>query len=203
MSALLLKTHTSSGGAEAKRLDLIMAANVQTSLATKVQELSGEFRKKQTAYLRRAFLLPSSSTPGTDSAKTELKGHEGRAQDHLSFSTSKDPLASLYDDEQYVRFALLPPSPLTPRPQSQSIQTQQATLRGPDLAQRDSEISSIAQSITDLADLFKDLSSLVIDQGTLLDRVDWNVEQMGVEVKGAVEELKVATTCVLSLPLSW
>lgn len=45
----------------------------------------------------------------------------------------------------------------------------------------------------DLSDLFKDLSSLVIDQGTLLDRVDWNVEQMGGEVRGAVEELKEAT----------
>lgn len=42
--------------------------------------------------------------------------------------------------------------------------------------------------------MFKDLSSLVIDQGTLLDRVDYNVEQMGVDVKGAVEELKEATT---------
>lgn len=30
-----------------------MAANVQTALATKVQEISGVFRKKQTAYLRR------------------------------------------------------------------------------------------------------------------------------------------------------
>lgn len=41
--------------------------------------------------------------------------------------------------------------------------------------------------------MFKDLSSLVIDQGTLLDRVDWNVEQMNTEVKGAVEELTQAT----------
>lgn len=35
---------------------------------------------------------------------------------------------------------------------------------------------------------------MVIDQGTLLDRVDYNIEQIGVDVKGAVEELKVATT---------
>ena len=39
--------------AESKRLDLIMAANVQTALATKVQELSAVFRRKQTGYLRR------------------------------------------------------------------------------------------------------------------------------------------------------
>lgn len=53
MSKLLL---TSGGASETKRVDLIMAANVQTALATKVQELSGVFRKKQTAYLRREFL---------------------------------------------------------------------------------------------------------------------------------------------------
>lgn len=44
--------------------------------------------------------------------------------------------------------------------------------------------------------MFKDLSSLVIDQGTLLDRVDYNVEQMSTEVKGAVQELQQATRCV-------
>ena len=62
--------------------------------------------------------------------------------------------------------------------------------------QRSSEIADIAQSIADLADLFKDLSSLVIDQGTLLDRVDWNVEVMSTEVRGAAQELREATRCV-------
>jgi syntaxin 16 len=55
MSKSLLSAPSSSSNAEAKRLDLIMAANVQTALATKVQELSGVFRKKQTAYLRREW----------------------------------------------------------------------------------------------------------------------------------------------------
>lgn len=34
---------------------------------------------------------------------------------------------------------------------------------------------------------------MVIDQGTMLDRIDYNVERMGEEVKGAEKELKVAT----------
>lgn len=40
-----------------KRIDLIMAANVQTALATKLQDLSTAFRKKQAEYLRRASVL--------------------------------------------------------------------------------------------------------------------------------------------------
>jgi len=60
--------------------------------------------------------------------------------------------------------------------------------------QRDHEISQIAKSIAELAELFQDLSALVIDQGTMLDRIDYNVENMGREMEGAVEELGKATT---------
>jgi len=38
---------------------------------------------------------------------------------------------------------------------------------------------------------------LVIDQGTLLDSVEWNIEQVSVRVEDAVEELKIATGWVL------
>ncbi len=34
---------------------------------------------------------------------------------------------------------------------------------------------------------------MVIDQGTMLDRIDYNVEQMGQSVKGADKELVVAS----------
>jgi len=34
---------------------------------------------------------------------------------------------------------------------------------------------------------------MVIDQGTMLDRIDYNVERMVVDVKGAEKELTVAT----------
>jgi syntaxin 16 len=66
----------------------------------------------------------------------------------------------------------------------------------PDLRTRDRELSEIAKSITSLAELFKDLSVLVIDQGTLLDSVEYNIEQTAVQVQEAVTELKVATRWV-------
>lgn len=61
-----------------------------------------------------------------------------------------------------------------------------------DLQQRDREITEIARSIAQLAELFKDLSALVIDQGTLLDSVEYNIEQTAVEMQEAVTELKIA-----------
>lgn len=61
------------------------------------------------------------------------------------------------------------------------------------IAQRDREIDQIAKSIAELAELFQDLSSLVIDQGTMLDRIDFNIEHMGQDMNAAVEELNTAT----------
>jgi len=44
-------------------------------------------------------------------------------------------------------------------------------------ADRDVEINNLVQNINDLAVLFKELSVLVIDQGNILDRIDYNIER--------------------------
>jgi syntaxin 16 len=61
------------------------------------------------------------------------------------------------------------------------------------IAHREREIEDIAQSIIDLANIFQEIQTMVIDQGTLLDRIDYNVEKMATEVKAADKELTVAT----------
>ena len=65
------------------------------------------------------------------------------------------------------------------------------------LQARDRELGEIARSIAQLAELFKDLSALVIDQGTLLDSVEYNIEQTAVHMEDAVRELNTATRCVV------
>ena len=42
---------------------------------------------------------------------------------------------------------------------------------------KSAEIQNLAKSINDLAVLFKDLSVLVIEQGTILDRIDYNIAE--------------------------
>lgn len=71
-----------------------------------------------------------------------------------------------------------------------------------ELRTRDRELADIANSIAALAELFKDLSVLVIDQGTLLDSVEYNIEQTAVHMEDAVKELTVATGCAPVLVLS-
>lgn len=79
--------------------------------------------------------------------------------------------------------------------QSTLQQTAQKRLRSNDTAiiQREQEINDIAKGIIELADIFRDLQAMVIDQGTMLDRIDYNVERMATDVKGAEKELIVAT----------
>ena len=55
------------------------------------------------------------------------------------------------------------------------------------------EIEDIAQGIIDLANIFQELQTMVIDQGSMLDRIDYNVERMATDVKEADKELKVAS----------
>ena len=55
--------------------------------------------------------------------------------------------------------------------------------------QREREVNQIAKSIHQLAEIFRDLQTLVIDQGSILDRIDYNIEQTNLQVKEAVVEL--------------
>ena len=61
------------------------------------------------------------------------------------------------------------------------------------IAQREREINDIANGIVELSEIFQDLQNMVIDQGTMLDRIDYNVERMAVDVKAAEKELKTVS----------
>ncbi|KAJ9142776.1 t-SNARE [Pleurostoma richardsiae] len=153
-----------------------MARNIQTSLASRVQEASAGFRKKQSAYLKklRGLNAPAGVLAPADRVSSPLPG---------SSSYGADPSLLESDaDKSFSQSAL-------------QVTSQQKQLHSNDAAilQREREIEDIAQGIIDLADLFRDLQTMVIDQGTMLDRIDYNVERMATDVKGAEKELKVAS----------
>lgn len=53
--------------------------------------------------------------------------------------------------------------------------------------ERDTEIRKIVETIAELAQIMRDLSTLVVEQGTMLDRIDHNIQQTSVKVGGGKE----------------
>ncbi|RKP23697.1 t-SNARE [Syncephalis pseudoplumigaleata] len=117
-----------------------LGRNVQVALATRLQELSSMFRRKQSSFLQSS------------------KGRRARRDCYSRGAFTKEQLVLVEDTEAVV-------------------------------AQRDREIREITRSISELAEIFQDLQTMVIDQGTLLDRIDYNIEQVNASTRGAVEEL--------------
>ncbi|KAL5343671.1 t-SNARE [Aspergillus crustosus] len=149
--------------------DETMAKNIQISLASRVQDASARFRKKQSTYLRK------------------LRGLEDSAS---QFDRSPTPVQNPYTDP-----SLLESDADKSFSQTTLLQTTQRMTGQNDAAilQREREINDIAKGIIELSDIFRELQTMVIDQGTMLDRIDYNVERMNTDVQGAQKELKVAT----------
>jgi syntaxin 16 len=57
---------------------------------------------------------------------------------------------------------------------------------------REKEIIKIAQSINELATMFRELSILIVEQGSILDRIDYNIDQAQVKVAKGKSELEIA-----------
>lgn len=56
------------------------------------------------------------------------------------------------------------------------------------LRDRDAEMSHIMKSIVELNSIFQEMNSLVVSQGSLLDRIDYNLETVQIKVEeGAIQ----------------
>ncbi|KAJ5466949.1 hypothetical protein N7475_004701 [Penicillium sp. IBT 31633x] len=147
-----------------------MAKNIQISLAARVQEASARFRKKQSTYLRKLRDLEGISTP-FDGAATPAQ------------NPYTDPSMMESDADRSFSQTML-----------QQTSQRQVGQNDAAIAQREREINDIAKGIIELSDIFRELQTMIIDQGTMLDRIDYNIERMATEVKSADKELKVATS---------
>jgi syntaxin 16 len=109
-------------------------------------------------------------------ARTELRGRQERGSRFVSspLDETDDDDTSFYDrgfDDNQMQMMNM-------------TQTQ--------IAQREKDIKQIAKSIQEIAVLFNDLANLVQEQGTILDRIDYNIEQATYHTKEAVVQLRGA-----------
>jgi len=58
--------------------------------------------------------------------------------------------------------------------------------------QREQEINAIVQNIGQLNTIFKDLAQMVTEQGTIIDRIDYNIENTNIKVNDGLQQIKKA-----------
>jgi syntaxin 16 len=58
------------------------------------------------------------------------------------------------------------------------------------LQKRDKEFGKLLNSVNELASIFKDMQNLVMQQGTILDRIDYNIENAAVKVNEGKKNLE-------------
>lgn len=145
-----------------------ISQNVITSLVTALRELYITFRRAQSSYVKR------------------LRSREERSQQYFNTDLSSMMQDSgtvddvdVYNEETYDRgFS---------REQLMFVEDNTWLVE-----QREREISQVVRSIADLHEIFKDLGQIVVDQGTVLDRIDFNIEHSQVKVKEGLQQLQKA-----------
>ncbi|XP_076470654.1 syntaxin-16-like [Babylonia areolata] len=150
---------------QGRQLEQKMAQNIISSLARTLQEMSSNFRRSQSMYLKK------------------LKSREERSQQY--FGTHLAPDSSLLLDSTTVDDV----------PYDKGFTTAQIQLveeNSSMVQQREHEIAQIVRSIQDLNDIFKDLATMIVDQGTILDRIDYNIENSTVAVEKGLQQLQKA-----------
>ncbi|CAA3007025.1 syntaxin-43-like [Olea europaea subsp. europaea] len=143
--------------------------NVQRSLATDLQTLSMELRRKQSTYLQR-LRQQKEGLDGVD-LEMNLNGSKSRRDDDDSddMGFSEHQMAKLKKSEAFT-------------------------------AEREREIQQVVESVNDLAQIMKDLSVLVIDQGTIVDRIDYNITNVAASVDEGLKQLQKVLILSLTLP---
>nr|GEV70869.1 syntaxin-43-like [Tanacetum cinerariifolium] len=150
-----LKKLSSGGTSEESNI----RKNVQRSLATDLQSLSVELRKKQSTYLRR--LQQQKEGPDGVDLEMNLNGKQSTMDDDefddLGFNEHQ--MAKLKKSEAFT-------------------------------VEREQEIQQVVESVNELAQIMKDLSVLVIDQGTIVDRIDHNIQNVAASVDDGLKQLQ-------------
>jgi len=159
----VLKTITSSTDFTSSDADSKIRSNMVRTLASRLQQASVTFRRTQKDYLKQRAAQKNS----------------GGAFDFLS-EAEEQAKAGTMVSVQAGGAALT----------MEQIAVVDDMER--EIAQRDKEIATIVESIEELSQIFKELAVLVIDQGTILDRIDFNMEQVVERVEDGVVELEKA-----------
>ncbi|XP_018393162.1 PREDICTED: syntaxin-16 [Cyphomyrmex costatus] len=170
-----VQTIKSAGRHETKPAERRLANSAVMALSTALQELGLRYRTAQNHYL------------------TQVKSREER--NNQFFAEDQSLLNSIATDSWVTELNEAAGNNWQKNEQRQDsvlLQLEEPEDRMKLAMEREDQIGSIVQSIADLKHIFKDLAVMVQDQGTILDRIDYNIEQTQVQVQEGYKQLKKA-----------
>lgn len=153
--------------------DLNMIENMQKNYALKIQQLSSNFRKLQNNYIKFLKKDEFEQLPSLNKSN--------QAIDQSTYNPAIDETEEL---ESYSREAIK---------ESSSILQQKSSINDSMIRQREQEITKLAQGVLEVSSIFKEMQNMVIDQGTILDRIDYNLENTKVDLQNASQQLTRAS----------
>ncbi|KAK6174410.1 hypothetical protein SNE40_017693 [Patella caerulea] len=156
-----ISNKSQQGTAQERKLSI----NIVSSLARMIQEMSSNFRKSQSTYLKK------------------LKNREERSLQYFGPNIGAD--AALMED-------LMGGDDVVYDRGFSSKQMQLVEENTAQVQHREKEILQITRSIQDLNEIFKDLSTMIVDQGSILDRIDYNIEHASYGVEKGLQQLQKA-----------
>jgi len=135
-------------------------------------------RNLQTAYAQQLTELTQTFRTAQRNYLTSIRKRDAKFRDSFTTTTgAEDDDVLEYEDKGFT---------------DDQMAHMQATER--DVSIRDKQIRKIYSSIVELNEMTKDLAMLIVDQGTILDRIDYNIENASYETEAAVQELDKAAT---------
>ncbi|KAG7665520.1 tlg2 [[Candida] subhashii] len=152
--------------------DLEILRNFKTFYASKISEHSIVFRNLQNNYMK---FLQADEDEEFGLLASDARKSTSRTSTPLPFDPNATTSASTDNIEDYSKQVLL--------------QQQQQHGDSQYLLQREREISSLAMGILEISTIFKEMESLVIHQGTILDRIDYNLQTTVQDLKESDKEL--------------
>ncbi|VDO44324.1 unnamed protein product [Onchocerca flexuosa] len=141
----------------------LLRENVVSTLRLTLSNLAGDFRTSQAKFLK------------------QIEARQETVNSYLLASTD------------WVNTEVLDDVPIDTSRDDLTMEQIQLLLQNADMVkERERDVISVSKSIVELNSLFKDLASMVVDQGTVLDRIDYNLEQAALKVKSAFSNVERA-----------
>lgn len=138
--------------------DKRLASNVVQAAASALQDLTIKFRQCQSAYLYKL---------------KARKENFNRIMPDLEIDMNSNPFGDQNDpDKNFDQISL-----------ASEDQIQLTSQNVEFLEKRDQEIREVLRSIEDVNEIFRDIATLISNQGTILDQIEYNIENTAVQIE--------------------